>query len=165
MQNRISMGKQGSVSLEIRLDDLSDPQIIALLEEHLADMRATSPPDSKHALDLDSLKSPLVKFYSLWDGDTLAGFAAYKSLSATEAEIKSMRTASAYKKLGLASLLLNHLINDARQHGYQTLSLETGSMDYFRPARCLYEKHAFDYCEPFADYVEDSNSVFMSLDL
>ncbi|MGB0938948.1 MAG: GNAT family N-acetyltransferase [Colwellia sp.] len=150
---------------EIKLDDLSGKEIIALLEEHLADMQATSPPESKHALDLDGLKAPQVKFWTIWDGEKLAGCAAYKELDEHHAEIKSMRTASDYRGKGVASKLLNHLIQDAQLSGYQRLSLETGSMDYFKPARELYTKHGFHFCQPFSDYVEDPNSQFMSLKL
>lgn len=150
---------------EIRLDDLSGKPIIALLEEHLADMQATSPPESKHALDLSGLKSASVKFWTIWENEHLAGFAAYKRLDGYHAEIKSMRTSSSYRNKGIASKLLKHLIKDARLSGYKKLSLETGSMDYFKPARSLYEKHGFTYCQPFSDYVEDPNSMFMDLKL
>ena len=150
---------------EIKIDDLTGDQIIALLEEHLADMQEASPPESKHALDLEGLKSSDVKFWTIWDDVALAGCGAYQKLDDTHAEIKSMRTAANYKNKGVASQLLSHLIEDAKRSGYQSLSLETGSMDYFKPARSLYEKHGFRYCTPFSDYVEDPNSQFMSLKL
>ena len=150
---------------DIKIDDLTGDQIIALLEEHLADMQEASPPESKHALDLEDLKSSDVRFWTIWDNEALAGCGAYQKLGDTHAEIKSMRTAVNYKNKGVASQLLNHLIDDAKRSGYQKLSLETGSMDYFKPARALYEKHGFNYCPPFSDYVEDPNSQFMSLDL
>ena len=150
---------------DIKIDDLTGDQILALLEEHLADMQETSPPESKHALDLEGLKSSAVKFWTIWDGETLAGCGAYQKLDDTHAEIKSMRTAAGYKNKGVASQLLTHLIENAKLSGYQRLSLETGSMDYFKPARALYAKHGFTYCAPFADYVEDPNSQFMSLKL
>lgn len=150
---------------EVKLDDLSSNQVIALLEEHLADMRATSPPESKHALDLEALKAPSVKFWTLWQGNELAGCAAYQKLNNVEAEIKSMRTASSYKNKGVASILLKHVINDAKLNGYKTLSLETGSMEYFKPARTLYKKFGFSFCQPFANYVVDPNSKFMALSL
>lgn len=148
---------------KIKLDDLTGSQIIALLEEHLDDMQATSPPESKHALDLERLKVSSVKFWTIWDNDNLAGCAAYQKLDATHAEIKSMRTASSYKGKGVASTLLKHLIKDAELSGFKRLSLETGSMDYFKPARSLYLKHGFTYCKPFSNYVEDPNSKFMLL--
>lgn len=149
----------------IKLDDLSGPEIIALLEEHLNDMQATSPPESKHALDLNGLKAPNVKFWTIWENGNLAGCAAYKELNTTHAEIKSMRTANNYKNKGVASTLLKYLIKDALLSGYKTLSLETGSMPYFKPARTLYQKLGFTFCPPFADYINDPNSKFMTLNL
>lgn len=149
----------------IKVDDLTSEAIFIFLQEHLDDMRATSPPESVHALDLDELKDDAVTFWSIWDKHSLIGCGALKKLDDQQAEIKSMRTARTYKKQGVASQLLKHIIKEAELAGYQTLSLETGSMAFFKPARCLYEKHGFDYCEPFADYIEDPNSVFMSLDL
>jgi len=150
---------------EIKLDDLSGEPIIALLEEHLADMQAMSPPESKHALDLDALKSKSVKFWTIWEGDDLAGFAAYKKLDDVHAEVKSMRTARSHRNKGIASRLLTHLVNDARLSGYQKLSLETGTMGYFKPAHALYKKYGFIDCGPFSNYVEDPNSQFMCLAL
>ncbi len=150
---------------EIRLDDLTGQQLVALLNEHIADMQSISPPESKHALDLSGLQHPSVKFWSVWLGDRLAGCGAYKKLSNTQAEIKSMRTASDFRGQGVASILLKHLIEDAKINGYQELSLETGSMVYFKPAHKLYQKYGFNFCGPFADYSEDPNSVFMTLKL
>ena len=151
--------------MRIRIDDLGGPEIAAFLEEHLADMRAASPPESKHALDLDGLRRPEVSFWTVWDGPILAACGAIKQLDAGHGEIKSMRTAAAFKQQGVASLLLAHILEVARQRGYRRLSLETGSMDFFEPARRLYAKFGFVRCAPFADYKEDPNSVFMSLAL
>jgi putative acetyltransferase len=136
-----------------------------LLAEHLRDMYATSPPESVHALDLDALRQPAIHFWTLWDGTQLAGCGALKALDAQHAEIKSMRTAAAYRQRGVASRLLQHLLNEAQRCGYQRVSLETGSMAYFEPARQLYSKFGFTECGPFADYVLDPHSVFMTLAL
>ncbi|EGM68228.1 acetyltransferase, GNAT family [Shewanella sp. HN-41] len=149
-------------TMKIILDDLKGPEIAALLQEHLDDMRATSPPESVHALDLDGLRQPNIRFWTLWDGNNLAGCGALKWLDAEHAEIKSMRTAAPYKKQGIASKVLQHLINDAKAAGVKRLSLETGSMDFFNPARLLYSKFGFEICGPFADYRLDPNSVFMT---
>ncbi|GDY24737.1 N-acetyltransferase [Agarivorans sp. Toyoura001] len=149
----------------LKLDDLSGAQIIALLQEHLNDMHATSPPESVHALDLSGLKHPSVQFWTIWDGDKLAGCGATKQLDEQHAEIKSMRTSAAYKNQGVASTVLLHLIEQAKTSGVKRLSLETGSMDYFVPAHGLYLKHGFEFCGPFADYSEDPNSKFMCLNL
>lgn len=148
--------------MRIILDDLKGPEIAALLTEHLEDMRATSPPESVHALDLDGLRQPNIRFWTLWDGRNLAGCGALKWLDAEHAEIKSMRTAATYKQEGVASQILQHLINDAKAAGVQRLSLETGSMAFFQPARNLYAKFGFELCGPFADYTLDPNSVFMT---
>ncbi|MFB2656423.1 GNAT family N-acetyltransferase [Shewanella xiamenensis] len=148
--------------MKIILDDLKGPEIAALLTEHLEDMRATSPPESVHALDLDGLRQPNIRFWTLWDGHNLAGCGALKWLDAEHAEIKSMRTAATYKQQGVASQILQHLINDAKAAGVQRLSLETGSMAFFQPARNLYAKFGFELCGPFADYTLDPNSLFMT---
>jgi len=149
-------------TMKITLDDLKGPEIAALLTEHLEDMRATSPPESVHALDLDDLRQPNIRFWTLWDGRNLAGCGALKWLDAEHAEIKSMRTAATYKQQGVASQILQHLINDAKAAGVQRLSLETGSMAFFLPARSLYAKFGFELCGPFADYTLDPNSLFMT---
>jgi putative acetyltransferase len=125
-------------------------------------MRSITPLESKHALDLDALRTPEITFWSVMDGDTLVGCGALKRLDAGHAEVKSMRTASARKRGGIASLLLKHIITEARRMGFTRLSLETGSAEFFLPARKLYEKFGFDYCEPFADYRLDPHSVFMT---
>ena len=148
--------------MKIILDDLKGPEIAALLTEHLEDMRATSPPESVHALDLDGLRQPNIRFWTLWDGRNLAGCGALKWLDTEHAEIKSMRTAATYKQQGVASQILQHLINDAKAAGLQRLSLETGSMAFFQPARNLYAKFGFELCGPFADYTLDPNSLFMT---
>lgn len=151
--------------MEIRLDDLGGPEIRALLEEHLADMRAQSPPESVHALDLDRLRLPAIRFFTLWEGATLLGCGAWKRLDATHGELKSMRTAAAHRGRGVARRLLEHLIADARALGIARMSLETGSMAAFAPARTLYAAFGFVDCGPFADYVLDPNSLFMTREL
>lgn len=151
--------------MEIRLDDLSGSEIAAFLDEHLAEMRALSPPESTHALGLESLREPGVLFWTVWDGRRLVGCGALKELDAEHAEIKSMRTSPAARGAGVASLLLSHVLDVARARGYRRLSLETGSMPYFEPARRLYSKHGFTVCAPFAGYVLDPNSIFMTREL
>jgi putative acetyltransferase len=149
--------------MDIRIDDLRGFEIIELLEEHLNDMAQVSPPESRHALDLDGLRKPDITFWSIWNDSELAGCGALKELDEHHAEIKSMRTAYAYLRNGVASQMLRHLIDEARCRGYRRLSLETGSMAYFEPARTLYSRFGFTYCGPFASYVEDPNSLFMTL--
>ncbi|MGF1683987.1 GNAT family N-acetyltransferase [Photobacterium minamisatsumaniensis] len=151
--------------MQIAVDKLEDKGVIQLLEEHLADMYATSPPESVHALDLDALKSPSITFWSARYNGEVLGCVALKTLNTKQAEIKSMRTTESSRGLGVATKLLEHLISEAHNQGYETLSLETGSMDFFKPARNLYEKYGFSYCQPFGDYKLDPNSLFMELNL
>jgi putative acetyltransferase len=149
--------------VQIVVDDLSGPQIAAFLGEHVQEMRSITPsPESKHALDLDDLRKPEVTFWSVIDGATPVGCGAIKRLDASHAELKSMRTAPARRRDGVASMLLEHIITEAKRMGFTRLSLETGSYEFFLPARKLYEKFRFEYCEPFADYQADPNSVFMT---
>jgi putative acetyltransferase len=148
--------------MKIIKDDLTDPQVIALLEEHMRDMQATSPPESVHALDIEKLRNSKVIFWSIWDDENLAGCGAYIELDPTHIEIKSMRTSKIYKNKGIASAILQHIINEAKNKGYARLSLETGSMDYFEPARRLYLKHGFEYTTPFSNYSDDPNSRFLT---
>jgi putative acetyltransferase len=128
-------------------------------------MRSVSPPESKHALDLQGLKAPEITFWTVYEGEQLLGCAALKALSAGQGEVKSMRVDAAARGKGVGSALLNHLLAEARARGYQSLWLETGSMAFFEPARRLYRKHGFVLCEPFGDYRADPNSVFMTLPL
>ena len=153
------------LNIHIRIDDLTDPRIAAFLQEHMDDMHATSPPESVHALDLDGLRQPEITFWSAWRGDTLLGCVALKELDRAHAELKSMRTATALRGRGIGTRLMRHVLAEARRRGYRRVSLETGPMEFFAPARALYERHGFEYCEPFADYVLDPNSVFMTLEL
>jgi putative acetyltransferase len=147
--------------MHIKLDDLTGPQIRALLEEHLLDMARLSPPESMHALDLDALRRPEISFWTAWEQDELLGCGALKELSPMHGEIKSMRTARAHRRKGVARTLLEHIVQEASSRLYQKLSLETGSMQAFLPAQKLYQSFGFEYCAPFAGYVEDPNSVFM----
>lgn len=151
--------------MNIIVDDLSGPEIAAFLGEHIRDMRAVSPPESKHALDLDRLRQPEITFWSVWADTTLIGCGALKVLTSQHGEIKSMRTAASYRGQGVASTLLQHIVDEARGRGMTRLSLETGAMPFFGPARRLYLKFGFVYCGPFAGYVSDPNSVFMTLAL
>ncbi|MBE3785462.1 GNAT family N-acetyltransferase [Vibrio parahaemolyticus] len=151
--------------MRIEIDNLERPQVLALLEVHLQDMYATSPPESVHALDVSKLKLPSITFWTGWDGEQLLGCVAMSQLEDGHAELKSMRTTPSARKQGVASRLLNHVIEQAKHQGIQRLSLETGSMAFFEPAHRLYEKHGFVYCEPFGDYQPDPNSRFMTLAL
>lgn len=148
--------------MEIVIDDLAGPQIASFLQEHVREMLSVTPVESKHALDLDALRQPEITFWSVLDGGAVVGCGAIKRLDPVHAEVKSMRTSSARKRSGIASLLLGHIITEARAMGFTRLSLETGSAGFFAPARRLYEKFGFEYCGPFAGYRPDPNSVFLT---
>jgi putative acetyltransferase len=151
--------------LDIRIDDLRGPEVIALLDEHLRAMAAVSPPESCHALNPDGLRRPDVTFWTAWDGPELAGCAALRELDPLHGEIKSMRTRAPYLRRGVASRMLRWIVDEGARRGYRRLSLETGSMPYFDPARRMYARFGFAPCGPFGGYAEDPNSVFMTLKL
>jgi putative acetyltransferase len=151
--------------MRIEVDDLRRPQVAQLLEEHLQDMRAWSPPESVHALDLERLRQPGITFWTVWDGDELLACGAIKRLDATHGELKSMRTARRARGRGAATLLLQHAMDQARQWGLQRLSLETGTTEGFAAAHRLYARHGFADCGPFADYLPDPFSRFMTCPL
>lgn len=148
--------------MKIVVDDLSGPAIAAFLAEHVEQLRAITPPESKHALDLDGLRQPEITFWSVLDGGTIAGCGALKRLDAAHAELKSMRTAPARQRGGVASLLLGHILSEARRMGFTRMSLETGADEFFLPARKLYEKFGFEYCQPFGGYTPSPHNVFMT---
>lgn len=150
------------MNIQIRLDDLSDPRIAEFLEEHLKDMRRVSPPESVHALDLERLKKPEISFWSVWSGAELVGCGALKRLDAEHVELKSMRTALSCRRKGVGKLILEHAMSEARRLGYRRMSLETGSMPFFEPARSLYASYGFVQCPPFAGYKVDPYSVCMT---
>jgi putative acetyltransferase len=151
--------------MRIELDDLSRPAVHALLNEHLSSMYRLSPPESVHALDLEKLRRPDITFWTAWEGELLLGCGALKELGPDHGEIKSMRTPEAHRRRGAGRAILAHIVAVAKARSYGRLSLETGAMKAFRPAQELYRSFGFDYCGPFGDYVEDPNSVFMTLRL
>lgn len=150
--------------MQIKIDDLLGADVARLLQAHLDEMHLHSPPESVHALDLDALRRPEITFWAVRNGDgELMGCGALKHLDATHGEIKSMRTTPSHQRKGVAARLMRHLLETARYRGYRRLSLETGSMAFFEPARALYKRFGFELCGPFADYIEDPNSMFMTL--
>lgn len=151
--------------MEIRIDDLRGPEIAQLLREHLRDLARHSPAESMHALDLAALREPEITFWCAWEGPALLGCGALKELDAAHAEIKSMRTAAPHLRKGVAAAILNHILEEARGRSYRRLSLETGSGEAFAPAQSLYTRFGFRPCGPFADYVLDPYSVFMTIEL
>ena len=152
-------------SITIDRGDLADERVLRLLRDHLDDMFATSPPESVHALDVSGLEVPEVTFWTVAEGGDILGCIALKELDPEHGEVKSMRTDAAARGRGLGARLLEHALAQASRRGYRRVSLETGSQDFFRPARTLYAKYGFRECEPFGDYALDPNSVFMTLEL
>lgn len=148
--------------MEIRRDDLAGAEIRALLAEHLRNMHELSPPESVHALDVSGLLRPEITFWTVWSNGELLGCGALKELASAHGEVKSMRTASAHRRKGVGRAMLEHIIAEARRRSYTRLSLETGSLPAFEPARRLYESYGFTYCPPFSDYTDDPNSVFLT---
>jgi putative acetyltransferase len=157
--------KFGDEFMEIRIDDLKGPEIAALLTEHLECMARISPPESRHALDLEPLRQPGITFWTAWDGRQLAGCGALKEIDSTHGEVKSMRTAKTHLRRGVACMLLGQIIAEAKRRGYRRLSLETGAMPYFEPARSLYRKAGFKPCEAFVGYRPDPNSSFFTREI
>ena len=151
--------------MKLEIDDLSRAAVHALLNEHLQSMHELSPPESVHALDLERLRMPEITFWTAWEGPILVGCGALKELDRKHGEVKSMRTPNARRREGVGRAILTHIIQVARTRSYARLSLETGSMEAFKPARRLYESFGFSYCGPFGEYIEDPNSQFMTLRL
>jgi putative acetyltransferase len=147
---------------KIRIDDLSGPEVATFLQEHVDEMLSISPPESKHALDLDGLRTPEITFWTVWQGGELVACGAIKDLGYRHAEVKSMRTTRTRRRTGLASMMLGHILSEATARGFFRISLETGSQEFFEPARRLYVKHGFEFCGPFGSYQDDPNSVFMT---
>lgn len=149
----------------IRKDILEGPEIAELLRAHLDHAARHSPPESIHALDLDRLRVPEITFWSVWFGESLVGCGALKELAPDHGEIKSMHTAAAHRGKGVAAALLERILEEAKARSYRRVSLETGTMEGFAPARALYHRYGFRVCPPFAQYREDPNSVCMTLEL
>jgi putative acetyltransferase len=151
--------------VKLELDDLTRPAVHALLSEHLRSMRELSPPESVHALDLEKLRQPGITFWTAWEGPILVGCGALKELDRKHGEVKSMRTRETRRREGVGRLILGHIVRVARSRSYERLSLETGSMEAFKPARSLYASFGFACCGPFGEYTEDPNSMFMTMRL
>lgn len=148
--------------MEIEIDDPTRPDVTALLAEHLADMYATSPAESVHALDVEALTAPSITFWTAREDGALLGCGALRELDPTHGEIKSMRTTAAARGRGVAAAVLAELTRVALARGYSRISLETGAEDYFAAARRLYRRNGFVDCEPFGEYRPDRHSVFLT---
>jgi putative acetyltransferase len=152
-------------ALRIETDDLSSPAVAEFLLDHLTEMRSTSPPESTHALGIEALRGPDITVWTVWADRTLVGCGALQDIGDEQCELKSMRTSPRHKRIGVASALLDHILTEATIRGYRRMYLETGSMNFYEPARKLYLKNGFEFCEPFGQYAPDPNSVFMTKSL
>ena len=152
-------------AMRITIDDLTDPAVVALLDEHVSELRSLSPPESTHALDLSELRGDDVTVWVAREGHVVLGCGALKELTSGHGEIKSMRTARVAQRRGVARLILVEILDEARRRGLRRLSLETGSEAFFAPARALYAAHGFTECPPFGPYRPDPLSTFMTRDL
>jgi len=148
--------------IEIRIGGLDDPQVIELLQLHMAEVRAKPTPGGAHVLDRNGLKAPDITFFGAWRDGQLLGCAALRQIDATQGEIKSMRTASEQLRRGSGAALVGHILQVARERGYRKLSLETGATPEFDAAQALYRQFGFTYSEPFGDYAAHPLSKFMS---
>ena len=151
--------------IAIQEDDPRRPEVAALLNAHLENSARHSPPESVHSLGVEALRSPDVTLWTVSDGPLVVGCGALKELDRRHGEVKSMHTAASHRGQGVGARIVAHIIAEARRRSYDRLSLETGSMAAFEPARALYARFGFRVCTPFADYRDDPHSLFMTLDL
>jgi putative acetyltransferase len=165
MSSRDFEGEMSRREWEIYEDDLSGEPTRALLAVHLEGMHANSPPGHVFALDLSGLRASNVTVWSAWHGGAICGIGALKQIDEAVGEVKSMRTHPAFLRRGVAAALLEHIIEEARRRGLQTLSLETGSGPSFEPALTLYRRRGFIEGEPFGDYERSDFNQFLHLTL
>jgi putative acetyltransferase len=149
----------------IAVDDPRADDVRGLLERHLSFAHEESPPEDVHALDVDGLADPAVTFYGARQGGVLLGIGALKRIDASHAELKSMHTRVEARHRGVGRAMVEHLLAAAADQRYQRVSLETGSMEAFAPARRLYAKVGFVPCAPFAKYPDSVNSAYMTISL
>lgn len=149
-------------SFVIEVDDPRREDVVALLEAHLDFARSVTPPEDVHALDLDGLLDPTITFFSVRADGELLGVGALKQLDQKHLELKSMHTAKAARRRGVGRALVEYLLEVATARGARRVSLETGAMDAFVPARTLYASAGFEPCDPFGDYSPSRNSAFMT---
>ena len=149
-------------SIEGNFDNL---EVNDLLKKHFIELRSVSPAGSTHVLDIDGLKDPSIKFWSLWENNKLIGCGALKFLEKDHGEFKSIRVADEFRKKGIGERIIKHLIDEAKKLEISKLSIETGAGEFFLPARNLFSKFGFKTCPPFAHYKKDPNSCYYTLDL
>ncbi|WP_431279900.1 GNAT family N-acetyltransferase [Leifsonia poae] len=153
------------MTIDVRPADFADTRLSDFLAAYLDELAPTAPPESRHAFDFGALQQPSVRMFVAYDGDDIVGTGALSTIEPGHEELKSMRTAPTHRGKGIASLMLTHLLQDARSRDIARISLDTGSMDFFRPARALYAKSGFVTSEPYGRHVVDPNTVYMTLAL
>ncbi len=151
--------------LKIIEDGLDNQQVLAMLRFHFDTNMAVTPPGSAHVFDVSRLKQSDVFFWTAWNDETLMGTGALKLMDANHGEIKSMHTLQTARRSGVGAAMLRHIMEQAKAKGLKRLSLETGSFEFFAPARALYARHGFDECPPFGDYNRDPHSTFMTREI
>ena len=145
--------------------NFNNSEVNDLLKKHFIELRSVSPAGSTHVLDIDGLKDPSIKFWSLWEDNKLIGCGALKFLEKEHGEFKSIRVANEFRKNGIGERIINHLIEEAKKLKITKLSIETGAGEFFLPARKLFSKFGFKHCHPFAHYKDDPNSCYYTLNL
>ena len=146
-------------------NNFDNKQVNELLKKHFIELRSVSPEGSTHVLDIDGLKDPSIKFWSLWENNEIIGCGALKFLEKGHGEFKSIRVADNFRKKGIGEKIINHLILEAKKLNIVKLSVETGAGNFFQPARKLFNKFGFKECPPFAHYKEDPNSCYYTLEI
>ena len=145
--------------------NFDNSEVNDLLKKHFAELKSVSPTGSTHVLDIDGLKDPSIKFWSLWENNKLIGCGALKFLEKNHGEFKSIRVANEFRKKGIGERIIEHLIEEAKKLEISKLSIETGAGEFFLPARKLFSKFGFKLCPPFAHYKEDPHSCYYTLNL
>jgi putative acetyltransferase len=143
--------------------NFDNPEVNDLLIKHFIELKSVSPEGSAHVLDIDGLKDPSIKFWSLWEENDLLGSGALKFLDKDHGEFKSIRVSDNFRSKGNGIKVINHLINEAKKLNIKKLSLETGAGDFFIAARKLFNKCGFEPCDPFSHYKKDVNSIYMTM--
>ena len=143
--------------------NFDNPEVDELLRKHFIELRSVSPAGSTHVLDIDGLKNPSIKFWSLWENEKLMGCGALKFLNENHGEFKSIRVADQYRGKGYGQKIIAHLIAEAKELKIKKISIETGSGEFFKSARGLFKSFGFKKCEPFSHYKTDPNSCYMTL--
>ena len=145
--------------------NFDNPEVDELLRKHFIELRSVSPAGSTHVLDIDGLKNPSIKFWSLWENEKLMGCGALKFLNESHGEFKSIRVADQYRRKGYGKKIISHLIAEAKELKIKKISIETGSGEFFKSARRLFKNFGFEKCEPFSHYKTDANSCYMTLEI